>query len=62
MNDLLVGAIPPSDASAGVSEAALAQILALVSAQNRFDRAEQRARVGETVTLWLENKDAERHY
>jgi hypothetical protein len=39
MNDLLAGV------------AALAQLLGLVSAQNRFDRAELRARVDETVVL-----------
>jgi len=58
----LVAAIPPSDASAGVSAEALAQLPALVSAQNRFDRAELRAGVGETMALRLDNRDAERHY
>ena len=58
----LVAAIPPSDATAGVSAGALAQLPALVSAHTRFDKAELRAKVGETVALRLENSDAERHY
>jgi uncharacterized cupredoxin-like copper-binding protein len=58
----LMAAIPPSDASAGVSAEALAQLPALVSAHTRFDQAELRARVGETVALRLDNRDAERHY
>jgi plastocyanin len=58
----LVAAIPPSDASAGVSAEALAQLPALVSAHYKFDRAELRARVGETVALRLDNRDAQRHY
>jgi plastocyanin len=58
----LVAAIPPSDASAGVSAEALAQLPALVSAHDKFDQAELRARVGETVALRLDNRDAERHY
>jgi plastocyanin len=58
----LVAAIAPADATAGVSAEALARLPALVSGRNRFDRAELRARVGETVALRLENNDAERHY
>jgi plastocyanin len=58
----LVALIPPSDAnSAGVSAEALAQLPALVAAQTRFDRTELRARVGETVALRLDNRDAQRH-
>jgi plastocyanin len=57
----LVAAIPPSDATAGVSAEALAQLPALVSGRNTFDRAELRARVGETVALRLENSDTQTH-
>jgi nitrite reductase (NO-forming) len=32
-----------------------------VAAQTRFDRTELRARVGETVALRLDNRDAQRH-
>ena len=58
----LVAAIPPSGATAGVSAAALAQLPALMSTRDRFDRAELRAKVGETVALRLENSDTETHY
>jgi plastocyanin len=58
----LVAAIPPSDATAGVSAEALAQLPALVSRRDSFDRAELRTKVGETVALRLENSDTERHY
>jgi plastocyanin len=58
----LVAAIPPSDATAGVSAEALAQLPALVSGRNTFDRAELRGRVGETVALRLENTDTQVHY
>ncbi len=58
----LVAAIPPSDATAGVSAEALAQLPALVAGRNTFDRAELRARVGETVALRLENSDSQVHY
>jgi uncharacterized cupredoxin-like copper-binding protein len=58
----LVAAIPLSEATAGVSAEALAQLPALVSAHTRFEPAELRARVGETVALRLDNRDAERHY
>ena len=58
----LVAAIPPSNATAGVSAEALAQLPALVSERNTFSQAELRARVGETVALRLDNRDAERHY
>jgi plastocyanin len=58
----LVAAIPPADASAGVSAEALAQLPALAAMRNRFDRVELRATVGETMALRLENSDTERHY
>jgi uncharacterized cupredoxin-like copper-binding protein len=58
----LVAAIPPADAKAGVSAEALARLPALVSGRNTFDRAELRARVGETVALRLENNDTQVHY
>jgi plastocyanin len=58
----LVATIPPSDATAGVNAEALAQLPALVSGRNTFDRAELRARVGETVALRLENTDTQLHY
>jgi plastocyanin len=57
----LVATIPPSDATAGVSAEALAQLPALVSGRNTFDQAELRAKVGETVALRLENTDTQRH-
>jgi uncharacterized cupredoxin-like copper-binding protein len=58
----LVAAIPPSDATAGVSAEALAQLPALVSGRNTFNQAELRGRVGETVALRLENSDTLVHY
>jgi heme/copper-type cytochrome/quinol oxidase subunit 2 len=58
----LVATIPPSDATAGVSAEALAQLPALMSTRDRFDRAELRANVGKTVALRLENSDTETHY
>jgi len=58
----LVATIPPADATAGVSAEALAQIPALVSGRNTFDRAELRARVGEPVALRLDNTDTQLHY
>jgi cytochrome c oxidase subunit II len=57
----LVAMIPPSDATAGVSAEALAQLPALVSGRNTFDQTELRARVGETVALRLENNDTQTH-
>jgi len=59
---ILVAAIPSSGATAGVSAGALAQLPALVSGRNTFDRMELRARVGETVALRLENTDTHAHY
>ncbi|MFL5801890.1 MAG: cupredoxin domain-containing protein [Roseiflexaceae bacterium] len=58
----LVAAIPASDAMAGVSAKALAQLPALVAGRNTFDRAELRARVGETVALRLDNTDTQTHF
>ncbi len=58
----LVAAIPPSDATAGVSAKALAQLPALVAGRNSFSQAELHARVGETVALRLENSDTQAHY
>lgn len=57
----LVAAIPASNASAGVSAEALAQLPALVAGRNTFDQAELRARVGETIALRLENADTMVH-
>jgi plastocyanin len=57
----LVATIPPSDATAGVSAEALAQLPALVSGRNTFEQAELRARVGQTVALRLENTDTQTH-
>lgn len=57
----LVAAIPPSDATAGVSAEALAQLPALVSGRNTFEQVELRARVGQTVALRLENTDTQTH-
>ena len=58
----LVAAIPPANATAGVSAEVLARLPALVSGRNTFDQAELRARVGETVALRLENTDTQVHY
>src|SRR6266545_4279304 len=58
----LVAAIPPSDATAGVSAKALGQLPALVAGRNSFSQAELHARVGETVALRLENSDTQAHY
>ena len=58
----LVAAIPASDATAGVSAKALAQLPALVAGRNTFDRAELHARVGETVALRLDNTDTQTHF
>src|SRR6266540_7060349 len=58
----LVAAIPPSDATAGVSAESLAQLPALAAGRNTFSRAELRARVGETVALRLENTDTQAHF
>lgn len=57
----LVAAIPPPNASAGVSAETLAQLPALVAGRNTFDRPELRARVGETIALRLENTDTMVH-
>jgi plastocyanin len=57
----LVATIPPSDAAAGVSAEALAQLPALVSVRNRFDQPELRAKAGELVALRLENSDSQTH-
>jgi len=57
----LVAAIPHAEASAGVNPAALAQLPALRTAHYKFDRAELRAKVGETVALRLENSDSSAH-
>jgi plastocyanin len=58
---ILVSVIPADNTSAGVSAEALAQLPALTTAHYRFDQAELRARVGETVALRLENSDAGAH-
>jgi plastocyanin len=58
----LVAAIPPADATAGVSAEALARLPALAAGRNTFDRADLRARVGEAVALRLENSDTQVHY
>jgi plastocyanin len=58
----LVAAIPPSDATAGLSAEALTQLPVLVSGRNTFSQAELRARVGETLALRLENSDTQAHY
>jgi len=58
---ILVAAIPPPDATTGVSAEALAQLPALVSERNTFSQPELRARIGETVALRLENTDTMVH-
>jgi uncharacterized cupredoxin-like copper-binding protein len=58
---LVVAAVAPTSASAGVSAEALAALPALTTAKHRFDQTELRARVGETVALRLENADATGH-
>jgi plastocyanin len=57
----LVAAMPQAEAAAGVSPEALAQLPALATMNNRFDQAELRAKVGETVSLRLENSDGGPH-
>jgi plastocyanin len=58
----LVAAIPPSEATAGVSAKTLAQLPALMAGRNTFSQGELRTRVGETVALRLENNDSQVHY
>jgi uncharacterized cupredoxin-like copper-binding protein len=58
---ILVSAIPANNTNAGVSAEVLAQLPAVTTAHYRFDQAELRARVGETVALQLENSDAGAH-
>jgi len=58
---ILVAAIPSDTAAAGVSAETLAQLPALAAMPNRFDRAQLRARVGETVALRIENRDEAAH-
>jgi uncharacterized cupredoxin-like copper-binding protein len=58
---IVISLIPTGNTSAGVSGEALAQLPALTAAHYRFDQAELRARVGETVALRLENSDAGAH-
>jgi plastocyanin len=57
----LVAAIPQAETTAGVSAEVLAQLPALTTAHDTFDRSELRAKVGETVALRLENSDASGH-
>jgi plastocyanin len=57
----LVATIPPPEATAGVSPEVLAQMPALTTANDRFDQAELRAKVGQAVALRLENSDAGAH-
>jgi uncharacterized cupredoxin-like copper-binding protein len=57
----LVAAIPPPNATAGVSAEILAQLPSLVAGRSTFGRDELRARVGETVALRLENTDTMVH-
>lgn len=57
----LIAAIPQAEAAAGVSPAALAQLPALRTEDNRFDQGEIRTKVGQTVALRLENNDAAGH-
>lgn len=59
----LVSLIPSSNSNATAIRAEeLAQLPALVATQTKFDQTELRAKVGETVALRLDNRDAERHY
>jgi uncharacterized cupredoxin-like copper-binding protein len=58
---VLVAAIAPSGASAGVSAETLAALPALTTANHKFDQAELHATAGETVALRLENADASGH-
>ncbi len=58
----LVAAIPPVDATAGVSAEALAQLPALTTSDYRFEQTEIRAKVGEMVALRLDNADTSTHY
>ncbi len=58
----LVAAIPQDATTAGVSPEALATLQALTTRDYRFDQSEMRAKVGETVTLRLDNADTSMHY
>jgi cytochrome c oxidase subunit 2 len=58
---ILVAAAAGSSENAGVSEAALAGLPALKTANFVFDQAEIRVKAGETVALRLENGDGVRH-
>jgi uncharacterized cupredoxin-like copper-binding protein len=58
---ILVAAIAPANASAGVSAEALASLPALTTAQHKFDQAELRAQAGASVALRLENNDTTGH-
>jgi plastocyanin len=58
----LVATIPPSDATAGVSAEALAQLPALGASHDLFDHKELRAKAGEVIALRLENSDAIGHF
>ena len=58
---ILVAAMAPAGASAGVSPETLSTLPALTTADHKFDQAELRAAAGETVALRLENADASGH-
>jgi len=58
---ILVAAIAPAGANAGVSAETLAALPAFTAAHHHFDQAELRARAGETVAIRLENQDAAGH-
>jgi plastocyanin len=58
---LLVASLAAGTSAGGVSAEALAKLPALATANERFDTTELQARVGETVALRLENKDASAH-
>jgi plastocyanin len=58
---ILVAALAGSSENAGVSEAALAGLPALKTANFAFDQAEIHVKAGETAALRLENGDTVRH-
>jgi plastocyanin len=58
---LIVASMAAGTSEGGVSAEAIAKLPALAAANERFATTELRAKVGETVALRLENKDASSH-
>lgn len=58
---ILVAALLPTRASAGVSAESMATLPALAAVQTRFDQTELRVKAGEIVAWRLENRDSQPH-